>query len=404
MGKLIYITDRSRIDTREECERKRYLNFDFDVDGEMLGIQRREAALALLDGTEIHDAFARLLAFHAKHPKGESLDVVAARLRRQIREQVLARGVYGDTDPEKLIAEQAALLEGLLRSYEKIWIPHILEEFDVVSIEEPQEWILAPGLISKHRFDVVLRRKTDKQLVILDYKTFAYTSDTWARKLERSRQTSLYILAAQEMFGESVEMMYLGMAKGSYRIDTAFSSPFHKQKIQASPFCYAYALKGDIGTVYQTAYTSKKGFKKVRAYEEMTPKEWFEFLWHNEEKTVREQFSYVGAFSPTQKEMNRVRELVVREELEYVANIRKYHDMRNKAISEGNDDLLEKAEKFLDLIAAPMRENTCNAYGADYQCAFYNICFSENGLDNALEDGAFMPRIPHHETALKEAA
>jgi hypothetical protein len=45
---LTYITDRSRIVTREECERKRYLNYDFDINGEPMGIQRRAASLPLL--------------------------------------------------------------------------------------------------------------------------------------------------------------------------------------------------------------------------------------------------------------------------------------------------------------------------------------------------------------------
>lgn len=390
------------------CERARYLNYDFDVDGAMLGIQRREAALALLDGTEIHDAFARLLAFHAGLPQGEPLEAVVARLNTQLREQVLAKGVHG-TDPkdaEQLIREQGALLEGLLRGYARIWIPHILEEFEVLMIERPLEWNLAPGLVQKLRFDAVLRRRLDGQLVILDYKTFAYVSDTWARKLERSRQTALYILAAQELFNEPVEMMYLGMAKGQMKKETAFSSPFNGQKIQLSPLTYAYALKGTDGTVYQSGYTSKKGYKKVRTYDAMTVAEWVEHLFEYEESTIRELFAYVTPFSPTQKEMNRVRALVVREELEYVKNIRLYHDMRNEAIDKGDDDLLEKAERFLDLIAAPLRENSCNAYGADYQCAFYSICFNEGAMDNILEDGAFVPRVPHHETELqnKEAA
>jgi hypothetical protein len=39
-----YLTDRSRIVKRADCRRARYLNYDFDIDGEMVGIQRRAPA------------------------------------------------------------------------------------------------------------------------------------------------------------------------------------------------------------------------------------------------------------------------------------------------------------------------------------------------------------------------
>jgi hypothetical protein len=401
---MIYLTDRSRISAREDCERKRYLNYDFDVDGNMMGLQRRETSLALLDGTELHEAHARLLAFHAGLPEGVSLDETVNAMRGSFHKVIEERGVHGDWDYSILIEEQLALLEGLLRTFELKWIPRLLEEFDIVTIEKPMDWELAPGLVQKLRFDVVMRRKSDSQLVILDYKTMKYGSDAWAQKLERSRQTSLYILAAQEMFGESVEIAYLGLIKGSNRKDTAFSSPFFGQRIQSSAFCYAYKLSGGDGDVYTSKYTSKKGFKKVRTYEQMPMSEWVKWLENNESDELDKIFIFAPPFNPTPRQMARVRDLVVREELEYVQNIRRYQEMREKGITTGSDDLLDKADAFLDLIAAPMREDSCFKYGDEHRCEFYDICFNEGAIDNVLGDGQFIEREAHHSRELEVAA
>lgn len=394
----IYLTDRSRIVTREECERKRFLNYDWSIDGAPMGIQRKTSSLPLLNGIEIHEAHARVLA-------GQDIEGVVLEMRHRYRAQVEERGVYGHADLEGLLREQMALLEGLLRLFVKEWLPRILDEYDVVTIEKQMDWNLAPGLVQKLRFDTVLRRKGDGQLVILDYKTMSYVSEAWTRKLERSRQTALYVAAAQELFGESVEMAYLGLIKGSYRKDTAKSSPWYEQKIQSSPLLYAYALKGDIGSIYQSEWTNRKGFRKVRTYEEMEMKEWVDHLWREERKVAKELFVFNPPFSQTPREMQRTRELVVREELAYTQRIRQYHAMRDKALREGNEVALAKAQEYLDFVAAPMRDEQCFKYGTEESvCQFYGVCHTEGVFDRVLEDGEFEARVPHHNVEMEEAA
>ena len=397
MSKLIYLTDRSRIVTREECERKRFLNYDFDINGEPVGVQRRTQSLPLLNGIETHETAARILTC-------QPLDKIIALMHERYRAQVKARGVSGHPDAEALIREQTNLLEGMLRAFTRVWVPRILDEYDVVTIEQPLDWVLAPGLVQKLRFDVVLRRKGDGQLVILDYKSMAYVSDAWSRKLERSRQTSLYISAAQEHYGEKVEIAYLGMVKGIYGKDTAKSSPFHEQKIQKSPYLYAYALMGDVGNVYQTEYTNKKGFRKIRTYDHMSMAKWIDWLWDNERKTMQEAFTFNPPFSPTPRELERVKQLVIREELKYLEDIRQYKALRARAIEADDPVLLQQAQDFLDFVAAPMRDEACVMYGMEHTCQFYGVCHTEGALESVLEDGEFEPREAHHNTELEEAA
>jgi PD-(D/E)XK nuclease superfamily len=388
---IIYLTDRSRVDTREECPRKRYLNYDFEVDGALKGVQRVMHSLPLLNGTEIHEAHAQVLM-------GEDLDTVVAAMRVRYRAQVEARGVFNEADPEGLISEQLNLLEAMLRAFVALWMPRILDEFTIVGIETPLDWALAPGLVQKLRFDVTARRKSDNQLVIIDFKSMDYLSDVWALKLEVSNQTSLYVEAAEELYGEPVEMAYLAMLKGSWRKDTARSSPFYEQKIQASPYLYAYAIEGNGMTIYQTAYTPKKGYRKVRTYDEMTVKEWVKWLLDNERQMVNDLFVWNPPIAPTLKERHDVRELVIKEELEYVSKVRQYHAMRDEAVATGNEVLAHKAEKFLDVEAAPKRRNTCFKYGNNSQCAFYGVCFNGGALEGLLDDPTYEVREPHHGT------
>lgn len=395
--KTIQLIDRSRIVAREDCERKRYLGFDFDLNGSTVhGLQRREMSLPLLNGDELHIAHARVLG-------GQEVDSVVQQTIESYTIRVMSRGVHGEGDPKALIREQTMLLAAMLIAFKLIWVPRILEEYEIVSIEKPERWEIAPGLLMSFRFDTMLRRYSDGQLVTLDYKSMPYITEGFSQRMERSRQTSLYVLGAQELYGESVEIAYLGTVKGTWRKDTAMSSPFVGQKIQASPYLYAYALKGPLGDVYQTAYTSKKGFAKVRTYDEMTIQEWMQRLSDHEPEVLNGSFTFVPPFSQTPTEMARIRALVVHEELEYLDNIERYHAMRDEALRTGNDSLLNKAQQFLDMVAAPMRDEACFKFGMEYRCQFYGICHNDGALENVMNDGEFEAREPHHQT-LAEAA
>jgi hypothetical protein len=392
LSKVIYLTDRSRIVTREECERKRYLNYDFDVFGEPMGIQRKAASLPLLNGTEIHEAHAKVLASY-------SIDSTVKEMKERYEKVIDERGVYTDDNVEHLMREQLTLLEGMLRAFTRLWMPRILAEYDIVNIEQSHDWELAPGLVQKLRFDTMVRRRADRTLAILDWKSMRYISEAWSVKLERSRQTSLYTQAAEEIYGEPVEIGYVGMVKGAWRKDTAKSSPFYGQKIQASPYLYAYTLESE--DKWQTAYTPRKGYRKVRIADEMPVEKWVDWLFEHEPETVNELFTFTPPFAPTPRERRRVKELVIREELAYIEDIRQYKALLRKANETGDPNLLQQAQDFLDFVAAPMRDENCGKYGQDNLCSYYGVCHTEGGLENINLGDDFEVREPHHETTVE---
>jgi len=379
MSRVIHLIDRSRVEAREECPRMRFLNYDYDNDG----LDTEEQSLPLLSGTAIHAAHARLLA-------GQDLDTVVSEIITGYVDEIKLRGLYGIDLTADIIREQAALLEGMLRTWAVVRMPLLLEEYEVVSIEQRQDWELFPGLVERMRKDAILRRRDDGLKFILDYKTLKYPSEMWMEKFEHSLQTCLYLQSEKELSSEPLGgIIYEGLVKGEFRKDTAKSSPWYGQKIQNSPYTIAYKLGGDDGlALYQTDYTPKKGYRKVKTFEEMPMKEWVN---HHllPSGQAHENFIIVPPIMPPNYELERVKQQTVREELEYFDRLGKYRSML------ANDSV--NAESYLDIVA-PLRTGRCDKYGRDNSCKFKSICFNQGA--RPLEEGGFIKRKPHHDTDL----
>jgi hypothetical protein len=390
MGQVIYLTSRSAIEAREECPAKRFLGYDYPIDGVPTGLQTEEASLPLIDGTWGHVATARALM-------GEPIDNIMPDIIAGYRAEVLERGVRGELDLDHLIAEQAAMLEGALRGWVKTRLPVLLEEYEFISTEQEWRYMMAPGLAQQLRMDGIARRHADGLLHILDFKFLKYADEIFTLKQEHSLQTSLYVKALTEKTGEYVAgIMYEGIIKGSWRKDTAQSSPWFGQKVQATPFNYAYQLSVDGMDVTQTAYTNRKGYRKIRTYDQMTMRAWVDWLEANEPDTLAKQFMFVPPISPTPGEMERTIARVALEEQEYLRKLGKYLQLNADAEKYGSDVLRAQAETYRELHVAPKREGACFKYGSDFVCPFHrDVCFNENA--NPLEEGGFVARVNHHE-------
>lgn len=387
MNKIIHLIDRSRVVAREECPRLRFYSYDYSG----TGLESDQQSLPLLSGIAIHSAHARLLA-------GQPLDAVVESVISDYVKAIEARGLLGLDVTKDIIKEQSALLEGMLRVWAITRMPMILEEYDVVSIEERWDWELAPGLVERMRMDVILRRKDDGLLFILDFKTVSYPSDIWFEKFEHDHQTCLYIQALKERMNEPVGgILYEGLVKGQFRKDTAKASPWYGQKIQQSPYTLAYKLDGQAGEhFYQTEYTNKKGYHKVKTFEEMSMKDWVN-VWMipggNGMTPVNELIIAVPPISPPDYELLRMKDQVIREELEYFEKLGRYRDIQDDAT----------AEAFLDIVA-PMRVSRCFKYGIDNRCQFaQGICFNR-GAEPLSPDSGYRRREPHHDTDMEMIA
>jgi hypothetical protein len=111
---------------------------------------------------------------------GEALPRIAQDatvFQTQIEMQVPTGGAEYDA---YLRAEQACLLEALVRCWARRGLPRLLEEYEVLEVEREGKWELADGLWFLSRPDALLRHRQSGDLVLQSFKT---TSAMDARKL-----------------------------------------------------------------------------------------------------------------------------------------------------------------------------------------------------------------------------
>lgn len=385
----IWLIDRSRVETRQACPRKRFLQYDYAG----TGLEPEEPSLPLLSGVAFHLALSRVL-------EGEPLEGVLHDILSTYRAEIAQKGLAGlDVTPD-LVAQQSALLEGIVRLWTAVRLPRILDDYDVVSVEKAWLWRLAPDIAQSFRFDALVRRKADGLYFIKDWKSVKHPSDVWFEKFEHNLQTTLYLQALKERIGDLTGdphaqvggILYEGIVKGTFRKDTAKSSPFYGQRIVQSPYTIAYRLQTEAGPIYQFDYTNRKGFEKVRTFDEMPMKEWVERHMLPSPELTNDLFIPLVDICPPARELERAKRQVITEE-------RAYRDALRQLAALGDDPSF--GGTFEDALddTVPMRVDRCFQYGSEHLCPFLSVCFNANA--QPLDNGGFKPRVPHHDTDIQ---
>lgn len=364
------LVDRSRIEAFQTCGRSRF--YGYHALG--TGLARAGHALPLLGGIIYHGAFERIL-------KGDPLDTVINDQLAIYEAEVRARGIYGvdDSQLDFLINEQSRLMEGLVRGWVQSRMDLFLDKYEIHAVEQEFEFELAPGLIQMMRLDVLARRRSDGIAFIPDFKGTSTAAGYWRDSFLHNNQVNSYILAVQETLGERIGGMVIeGLIKGTRKEDTALSSPFHGKTVQYSPFCYGYenASTGDV----QCEYTSKKGFVKVASWEKWTASEWLEIMG---EETVNDQFVTIDIPKPEDRELNRWKRQVVKQELRISQGL--------KLLDVTLDP--ETREEILDEYF-PMTRTACFRF--NQKCAFQDLCYDSIVENDPIGSAFYLPRAAHH--------
>lgn len=367
---LIYV-DRSRIQAYLDCKRLRYLRYHYPdpETGRRRGLQPVQKAKPLVNGSFIHKAIEL-------HLTGTPLDDAIA----------YATGAYllEVGKPAEACQEQLCLLEGLVRAWVRYRLPRLLEEYEVVSVEEELEWRLDCQLIDMVKCDVLLRRRSDGLVFILEFKTTKRASYWWKRQWEHNTQVLANTQAIQEVLGETVGGMLIeGLVKGADGPDTAKSSPWYGQDIQHSPLCYIYKDEVDGEVVYFTEY--RRGAQKVAVWEEMTPKEWVEMLTGDE---LEKLFCPVPPLKPRALDLQRWKRQTLAQELEVAGDLERI----DAALEDGDD---ETAERLLDELF-PKNDSACFRYFG-HPCPMEPLCFTSEVERDPIGSGKYEWRVPHHE-------
>lgn len=178
---------------------------------------------------------------------------------------------------ERTIAEQSALLEAFGWAYQRVRMPRIVEEYEILGIEQEEYTLLSGDVGLQSRCDAVLRRRADQRLFIYNLKTSGNPDKRWHDQFEVDSQLMTETLAVERRLGERVYGVVIdGFDKG-VRVEMDFNTLKERPKDgsekwygQRSRLIYGYKCDDIPGrpTLYDYEGTTRKGWGKFAVWEE----------------------------------------------------------------------------------------------------------------------------------------
>ena len=364
--------DRSRITTDWNCPRKRFWQYEF----EGRGIVPDVTSLELFLGTAVHDGLARIGDAARVDRQGtltaESytpiIDEIAAQAQRDVYESLakVPDGETPDADTLTFAAEQAALIEGLLRGFHRYTWPRLLAQgWTIVAVEQEVLYSISETLRFMSRPDLILADPEDNWWYV-EYKSTSSKKSQWVESWATAVQLHSSIKAVEETLGHPVTgVMVQGLYKG-----------YESYGRQNSPFCYAYVRPGNPPfSVEQVRYDYAAGFKRQPTWER--PGGVRQWVAEMPEEILADQFPQAPPIFVKEELVEAFfRQTAVRE-----AQIAAAVGM----IAGGQDDILDAA--------FPQKFDQCQpAWGRG--CSYRRLCHGH--VLNPLEQG-FKPREAHHQ-------
>lgn len=393
-------TDRSRIEDFEKCNRLRYWRYEHDG----TGIEKPGQWLDPLIGDAVHRGIELALV-------GKGVEDC---IRMGIEEMLIARRAgpiivfRPGPDFEVDWAEAQSLAEALIRGWCSVRLGPILADYDVILIE--REMIkdyecMGHTIRQLTRPDIVLRRKSDKALFIMNLKTASRVDAKWREKWRYDMQTFSEALAVEQLLGEPVAgTIMAGLVKGSrkdypmgsgdYHWDSSLIWAWHRageppmtEDLWEARYEYSCTAPHTMGNgrkcpgnkghrlsgVHKSAIVNRPG--GVRG--------WIDHLAANDRAFIEEQFIELTPILRSAYEIERWK----RQKLPAEVRIRETRDyLRGLA----EDD--PSREALLDQWF-PQSTADGNCLWPS-QCQFFNVCHGVERDD--LEGAGFAARVPNH--------
>jgi hypothetical protein len=373
------------------------------------GRTRSSRSIPLSTGTTVHEALSGVLqaclanpkVLDGHHPKLTLLEALAAPelswlgIRPLLRPAIqaalasyhadVAKTGFMDTAPEEsqyLMAEQSCLAAGLVWGWVRSQLPTFLREFEVLETE--QEDLLQVGehlatgrpIVYMLRPDVLVRRRRDKRLYTVDWKTAYSLEESWQGEFVNSVQMATQGLGAETRLGEPIVGYYVGgLFKGSRRssmIDVGDGTKVKGPRRQTSVFCYGYMNPGNPPIQefdWISEWTRRKGYSKAAVWQDY-PGGVEQLAFDMPEALLHQQFLLLGPFE---------RNTVVVERW-----------LKEAPTEEG---------RWIDKLAAieagePIEAHVTSSWacsGFDGPCPYVPLCFNEPSAELLYE-----PRQAHH--------
>lgn len=154
------ITHRSKAVQYQRCGRMRW----WLGEAEEGGLEPLRRGSPLVTGGAVHAGLATLLL-----GQNNREDVVLLNTKREFSERVEEHGL--SDSPE--LSEQEAMAEALVRVAGLRILPRLLEDYEVLEVERPDSFTLAPGIEFPYTPDAILRNRMSGDLFVLSWKTAA---------------------------------------------------------------------------------------------------------------------------------------------------------------------------------------------------------------------------------------
>lgn len=371
-GHLVYDRSRSTIDW--DCPRKRYWQYEH----EGTGIVPDSEAVELFTGSAIHSA---LSAIAEGHQSGKiDIDAIALIAANKIYRFHVSEDLENVDKIVEYGKEQAALVYGLMKGfYQHVW-PTLMEQYEIVAVEEEMFFVhdqygqstLDGKFVMMVKPDLVLRHRTENNLVYLEYKSTSSKQENWVAQWEDAVQVHSTLNAIEQSLGERPTCC---IVQGLYKGYVSYGK-------QSSPFCYAYRKYGQPPfSQDEVSYEYKNGLRRVPTWElDGGTKQWVENMPAN---ILADQFPQTPPIFPndeliTDFFMQRaMRELEIKMAAEIIATA----DAASQRVALNG--------------AFPQRFDRCKPpYGNAKPCQNRILC--HGCVANPLKAG-FTKREPHHE-------
>lgn len=412
-----WLFDRSRYTTGlGHCNMERYLRYHRENPGVLAatGLQRSGLYVPLATGQHCHSGLASVLEAVMARPSFDfnpdiPPDAYAAELRDIFRPGIEAAVAAYAAEYEKagfvdvqegeeaayLLAEQSALVRGMSWGFVRSQLPGLIAEFEVVEVEreglmQVGEYRIQGGceehpgaeacvipIVYMLRPDAVLRRRRDRKLFTLDFKTAYSLEDSWQRQWENNLQMATQGLEVEIRLGEKVEGYYmLGLLKGSRRsvmIDDGDGGKVKGPRRQSSVWCYGYLNPGNPPIqepAWEHEYTRKKGYSRAAIWQDYEggPEA---LAFAMPERLLHEQFLLLGPFERNETTIQRWLQEAPHEEARWIERLR--------AIKRG-----EPVEQHVT--------SSWECWQYEGPCSFVPACYGFPSWE-----GLYKPREPHHE-------
>lgn len=407
-------TDRSRFRTFFKCNFERYLRYHYLK----YGISKQGFSIPLATGTYAHAAIEMILNLVKttdELPRSEDIREIVNQVTDNYTSEVLEAGFQGleaNERVEHILNEQTALISGLTWSWAIFVLPHLIEEYAILHVEQEMEKIVGCtcGLanigevkdhVARNCNAVVIMTRPD--LVAKSHKTGALVYDEFktgsridASTFDGDVQFAFGACGIEGYTGEELTESYVhalskGYRKKGYNYET---KQYDKPPVQSSSLCYAYVSGGISGMVPQDIsfkYTKKKGYKKTPVWE-------IEFANIPEGIPLTEHYislmsddeleSHVNVFGPFPYPKNQIEEMLI--EVEHL-------EKRNNEIFTYVDNIVQKEGLASDNAQKEIHAHIPKSWNCrDYNqiCAMHPICMKDSGWDdplNSMCDGEGRP-------------